>query len=71
MVDNLRSVSNDSINICTSQAIALPANFDSWKRLDWSEEGYGLQWELLRPFFANKGYNLYVYRGSGGLKPEV
>ena len=70
-VDNLKSVSNDSINICSTQTIALPTNFDSWKRLYWPEEGFGWQWELLRPFFANKGYNLYVHRESAGLKPEV
>jgi hypothetical protein len=59
--------------MCSLQAIALPADFDSWKRLYWQqlEEGFGWQWELLRPFFANKGYNLYVYRGEQGLKPEV
>lgn len=59
------------INICSPYAIALPTNFDAWKSLYWQQEGFGWQWESLRTFFANKGYNLYVYRGEHGLKPEV
>jgi hypothetical protein len=56
---------------CSPNAIALPTNFDSWKRLSASQEGFGWQWELLRTFFANKGYSLYVSQGQYGLKAEV
>ena len=67
------SVSNDSNNISSPQA-TLPANFRSWKKVYWAQEGFGWQWELLRPFFTSKGYNLYVYQESNpskGLKPEI
>jgi hypothetical protein len=73
VVDNRGSSSNDSNNISSPRA-TLPADFCSWKKLDWAKKGFGWQWELLRFFFANKGYILYVYRASdpwGGLKPEI
>jgi hypothetical protein len=73
VVDNPGSASNDSNNISSPQA-TLPADFRSWKKLYWAQEGFGWQWELLRTFFANKGYILYVYRESDqsrGLKPEI
>ena len=66
MVDNLGSASIDSNTISS-----LPANFRAWKKLYWPQEGFGWQWELLRTFFASKGYTLYVHRGSRGLKPEI
>ena len=69
-VDNLGNASNDYNNISTR----LPANFSSWRKLSWAKEGFGWQWELLRTFFANKGYILYIYRASerwSGLKPEI
>jgi len=59
------------IGYLSPHAVALPTNFDSWKSLYWQQDGFGWQWELLRTFFANKGYSLYVYRGERGLKPEV
>jgi hypothetical protein len=49
----------------------LPANFDSWKSVYWGQEGFAWQWEFLRPFFANKGYILYVDRNHHGLRAEV
>ena len=70
VVDNLGS---DSNTISSPQA-TLPANFRSWKKLYWGQEGFGWQWELLRTFFASKGYILYFYRGSDpsrGLEPET
>ena len=69
-VDSPGNAPKDYNNISTT----LPANFSSWKKLSWAKEGFGWQWELLRTFFANKGYILYVYRASerwSGLKPEI
>ena len=73
VVDNLGSASINSNTISSPQA-TLPANLRSWKKLYWAKEGFGWQWELLRTFFASKGYTLYVFRGSDpsrGLKPEI
>jgi hypothetical protein len=73
VVDNLGCASNDSNNISGLQA-TLPTDFQSWKKLYWPQKGFWWQWELLRTFFANKGYILYVYRESDplvGLKPEI
>ena len=72
VVDNLLgNASNDSNNISSLQA-TLPADFRSWKKVYWAQEGFGWQWELLRTFFANKGYVLYVYRDPlKGLNPEI
>jgi hypothetical protein len=71
VVNNLGSASNDSNDISSPQA-TLPADFRSWKKVYWAREGFGWQWELLRTFFANKGYVLYVYRDPlKGLNPEI
>ena len=73
VIDNPGSASTEPNNISSPQA-TLPANLRSWKKLDFSHEGFGWQWELLRPFFASKGYTLYVFRGSDprrGLEPEI
>jgi len=32
------------------------------------DEGYGWQWDALRPFFAERGYNLYIPT-TLGLRP--
>lgn len=48
-----------------------PADFVSWKEKILDEEGFGWQWEASRSFFLQKGYDLYVSRGSDGLKPRV
>ncbi|KDQ16747.1 hypothetical protein BOTBODRAFT_72912, partial [Botryobasidium botryosum FD-172 SS1] len=49
----------------------LPQSFDAWKNTIWRQEGFGWQWEALRPFFLTKGYDLYVYHEYEGLKPRV
>ena len=73
VIDNPGSASIESNSIISSPQATLPANLRAWKKLNFAQEGYGSQWELLRPFFASKGYTLYVIRGSDpsmGLEPK-
>ena len=71
VVDNPESAPIDS-NTTSSPQVTLPANFRSWRKLYWAQEGFGWQWELLRTFFVSKGYILYVCRDpSRGLRPEI
>jgi len=48
-----------------------PTDFVSWKKKILDEDGFGWQWEALRPFFLQRGYDLYVSKGCNGLKPRV
>jgi len=50
--------------------VLIPTSFEAWKSIPWLDEGYGWQWEALRPFFAEKGYTLYVPT-SLGLRPVL
>ena len=73
VVDNPGSASIES-KIIRSPHATLPANFRAWKKLGFSQEGYGWQWELLRTFFSSKSYTLYVFRlsdPSRGLQPKI
>lgn len=54
-----------------SSSISLPVDYHSWRKLWCDEEGFGWQWEALRPFFLSKGYDLYTSRGSRGLFPRI
>ncbi|KAL6301931.1 kinase-like domain-containing protein [Sparassis latifolia] len=52
----------------TFQRNMLPTSIELWKSKALDEDGFGWQWEILRPFFLRKGYDLYVSRGCHGLK---
>jgi hypothetical protein len=52
-------------------AVRLPTSFDSWGRVYSLTDGFGWQWEALRTFFLEKGYDLYVDHMCNGLRPRI
>jgi len=52
-------------------AVELPTSLDSWKKVISLTDGFGWQWEVLRPIFLAKGCNLYINRISCGFNPRT